>query len=215
MDTTTLEVQTRVGDVKPKELLAKNFIPAVYYGKGIENQNLQVDYQTFRRLFRAAGSNTIIDLNIDGGKKAKVLVHEISKHPVTDQITHIDFINVRMDQELHTEIPVVLFGTAAVVKELGGVIMHTLTELKVKCLPKDLVHDIQVSIEPLTDFHISIRVGDLVLPPGITVLNGPEEVIVTGIAPKVEEEAPIAEAAATDAAAGDAAAAPATDQKAE
>lgn len=191
MDTMNLDVQSRTQGVRAKDLLANDVIPAVYYGNGVENQNLQVDYQTFRRLFRAAGTNTIIDLNIDGDKKAKVLVHEIAKHPVTDKITHIDFINVRMDQEIHTNIPIELTGTAPAVKELGGVLMNNLTELEIKCLPKDLIHNIQVSVESLNEFHISIRVKDLQLPPGLTVMNNPEDVVATVIAPRVEEEAPV------------------------
>lgn len=213
MDTMSLDVQTRENGLKAKELLAKNVIPAVYYGKGVENQHLQVDYQTFRRLFRAAGTNTIIDLSIDGDKKAKVLIHEVLKHPVTDLIAHIDFINVRMDQELHTHIPLVLTGTAPAVKELGGVLMHHLTELEVKCLPKDLIHDFEVSIESLVDLHTSIRVKDLTLPEGINVLNNPEDVVATIVAARVEEEAPVETEAVP--AEGTAEAAPAEGEKAE
>ena len=188
MDTMTLEVQTRNKTLRAKDLLNQNLIPIEYYGKGVENKSFQVDYQTFRRLFRVAGTNTIIELSLEGKEKISALVHDIQRDPVTDNIKHVDFINVRMDQEIQTKVPVVLTGNAPAVKEQGGILMHHLHEVEIKCLPKDLVHSFEVSVESLVDFHSFVRVKDLVVPEGVTIMNGEEDLIATVVAPRVEEE---------------------------
>ena len=190
MDTMTLEVQLRDKNLRAKDLVNQNLIPLEYYGRGVENKSFQVDYQTFRRLFRAAGTNTIIELNVAGKDAINVLVHDLQRDPVTDNIKHVDLINVRMDQEIHTKVPVELIGTAPAVKEQGGILMHHLHEVEIKCLPKDLVHGFSVSVESLSDFHSFVRVKDLEVPEGINILNGEEDLIATVVAPRTEEEEP-------------------------
>lgn len=207
METLSLSVTTRDLSKKASDLRRADLIPLEYYGTGVKNKSLQVDYQTFRKLYRVAGTSAVIELNIDGKEKENVLVHDIDKDPVTDHIMHVDLINVRMDQVLHTHIPLEFTGVCPAVKELGGVLTHKLTEIDVKCLPKDLVHSITVSVEPIVDYHTFVRVKDLNVPAGITVLNDPEEVVASASALRVEEEETAT--SAIDTAAAEAAAAPA------
>lgn len=199
----TLELGARDKGARARDLLASSLIPCEFYGKGVENMSLQVDYQTFRKVFRVAGTNMILALKVEGKDPVNALVHEIQYDPVTDMIKHIDFMNVRMGETLHTKIPVELVGVAPAVKELGGMLMHHLNEIEVKCLPKDLIHKIEVNIESLVDFHVAIKVQDLKVPSTLEVLNDPEDMVVTAIAPRVEEEsdetAETAEAAEGDA----------------
>ncbi|MBI2634789.1 50S ribosomal protein L25 [Candidatus Peregrinibacteria bacterium] len=192
MDIMTLELQSRTKEIRAKDLLRSSVIPAEYYGRGIQNKSLQVDYQTFRKLYRQAGGNTLIELNVDGKEKMTVLVHQVAFDPITDEITHIDFINVRMDQEIHTKIPLKFVGVSPAVKELGGIIVPNITELEVNCLPKDLVHSIEINIAPIIDFNHPIRVQDLVLPSGIKALHDLGEIVVTAVPPQEEEEATVA-----------------------
>ena len=202
MEILALNLQTRDKNEKVKDLRKSNLIPAEFYGKGVENKSLQVDYQTFRRLFRQAGGNTVLELNVDDGKeKYNALVHEVSYHPVTDVMTHIEFINVSMNEEIHTHIPLKFVGMAPAVKELAGVLVHNLDQIEVKCLPKDMIHDIEVNIESLVDFTNSIHVGDLNVPSKITVLTPADQLVLSVIAPRIEVEAPV-EAAAAPAAEG-------------
>lgn len=193
MDIVKLDVQTRSGQ-KAKEVLAEGMIPVEFYGKGVENKSLKVDYQTFRRAFNKAGSNTIVELNVDGKETINVLIHQVDRHPVSDLMTHVDVVNVVMGQELHTQIPLEFVGTAPAVKEEGGTFMAQLSEVEVKCLPKDLIHSIEVNIESLVDFHTSIKVADLKVPDTITILNDPEDAV-AGVAAPREEEAEAAPAA--------------------
>ncbi|MCK9186671.1 50S ribosomal protein L25 [Candidatus Gracilibacteria bacterium] len=191
MDAITLEVQSRNAEENAKNLLAQGFIPAEFYGKGMENLSFKMDYQTFRRVFVKAGSNTIIDLVIDGKKGPNVLVGEVQYHPVNGDMIHVDFRNVKMDQEITTQIPLAFVGTAPAVKTLAGIFMAKMDEVEVKCLPSALVHSIEVSIDSLEDFHCYVRVKDLKVPAGIVVLNEPEDVVAVVVAPRAEEEAPV------------------------
>lgn len=212
MEILALNLQTRDKNDKVKDLRKSNLIPAEFYGKGVENKSLQVDYQTFRRLFRQAGGNTVLELHVDDGKETyNALVHEVSYHPVTDVMTHIEFINVSMNEEIHTHIPLKLVGMAPAVKELAGVLVHNLDQIEVKCLPKDMIHDIEVNIESLVDFTNSIHVGDLNVPSKITVLTPADQLVVSVIAPRVEVEAPVEAAAAP----AEGAAAPEAEKKEE
>lgn len=188
-----LEVQTRDKSEKAKNLLAEGFVPIEFYGKGIENMSLKVDYQEFRKLFRVAGSNTVVTLSIDGGKsKADSIVHDVSYHPVTDKIVHVDFVKIKMDEAINAGIPVVLTGVSPAVKDLGGTLMQNLDEIEVKCLPGDLIQNIEVNIDSIEDFNSFVRVKDLQLPGTLEVISDPEEVVVTAVPPKEEEE-PVAE----------------------
>ena len=185
----TLEVQSRDAVMKAKNLLKGNLIPMEFYGKGVENKSLQVDYQTFRKLFRVAGSNTVLELNVDGGKeKLPAIVHHVHYDPITDKIAHVDFMNVRMDVAIHATVPVELVGMSPAVKEEAGILMHHLHEVEIKCLPKDLIHNIEVDIAPLVDFHTTITVADLQVPEAVEITNNPEDVVANVAAPKTQEQ---------------------------
>ena len=150
--------------------------------------SLQVDYQEFRRAYKAGGTNTILELSVDEGKeKFNVLIHDMNFDPVTDVIRHVDLINVRMGQKLTTKIPLEFVGTAPAVKELGGVLVYHLNEVEIECLPKDLIHSVEVNIESLADFHTYIRIKDLSFPETIAVLHEEEDVVINAVAPREEE----------------------------
>lgn len=187
----TLEVQSRNGEMKAKELLRNDILPLEYYGRGVENRSLQVDYQSFRRALRQAGKNTVIELVVDGKDKLNVLVHEIQKDPITDKMTHIDLINVDMKKELTATVPLHFVGTAPAVKELGGILQTPLTKVEITCLPKDLIHSIDVDVTVIKDFNTSIHLSDLKLPEGVQFATDLSLAVASVVPPKglVVEEA--------------------------
>ncbi len=188
MDNAVLEAQVRDKALAAKNVRKQDMIPANYYGHGVENVSLMMDYQTFRRLFRKAGENTVITLKIDGVGDKKVLVHHVEYHPVTDAYNHVEFINVRMDEKVTTHVAIHLEGTAPAVKDLGGVLMQNLDELEIKCLPGDLIHEVSISVESLVDFHTALHVSDLKVPGNIEVLNDPDQTVASVQAPREEED---------------------------
>ena len=186
-ETLILPAVPRDKSIKTKNLRKKSLIPAEYYGHGIENLSIQMDYQTFRKIYRVAGENTIIDLKIEGLGDKKVLVHQVDYHPLSDDFTHVEFINVRMDEEVTTNVPIELEGQAPAVKELAGVLVQSLDEIEIRCLPTDLIHSVTLSVESLVDFHTSLHVSDIKLPDTVTLLTDPETTVASVSPPREEE----------------------------
>lgn len=195
MDTLVLQAETRQLSQKPKALRGLGRVPAVYYGKGQENQVFTLGAQEFRKVFKKAGENTVIELSIDG-KTTPVLVHEVQYDPVSDELVHVDLIHVDMKKEVTASVKIVTTGVCPAVKNLGGILDILKHEVEIKCLPKDLIHEIVVDVTPIVDFHTSIHVKDLKVPSGIKILGNPEDAVVTATPPRKEEEVAPAAAAA-------------------
>lgn len=195
MEKLLLQATIRTPEESAKDVIASGYVPAEYYGHGVKNISLKVEYEALRKVYRRAGGNTIVELEVDGKEKKNVLIHQVQTNPITDRLTHIDFMNVKMTEKITTEIPLRFEGMSLAVKDQGGTLVTHMDTLSVECLPGDLVHDIEVNIEPLVDFNVYIRVKDLVVPQGITVLDDAEAVVVNAVPPRKEEEvvAPVAE----------------------
>lgn len=194
METLVLNAHIRSTDEKAHRVRKAGLIPAEYYGRGVKNQSLALPYQDFRRLYKKAGSNTVVELKVDGGKNINVLIHRVDFEPVMGTIQHVELTNVRMDEEVTTMVPVRLDGQAPAVKELAGVLVQPVDEIEVRCLPAHLIHEIVLNIEPLVDFNAALYVKDLQLPSTLTLLSDPETILAYVEAPRAEEEeAPAAE----------------------
>lgn len=187
MESLLLKAVKRDGSLSAKDIRKMKLIPAEYYGHGVGNLSLSLPYQDFRRTYKKAGGNTIIDLEIEGNGQKKVLVQNVDFHPVSDMFTHVEFINVKMDEEIVTEVPIILEGLAPAVKELQGTLVQSLDNIEVKCLPGDLIHEVKLNVESLVDFNHSLHVSDIVLPPKITLLTNPTTTVATVVAPREEE----------------------------
>lgn len=198
-----LDAEIRDPALKAKSFRSSGRVPAVYYGRGKQGKSLALNYQKFLKIFTKAGENTIIELLIDG-KKTPVLVHDVQYDPVSDHIQHVDFIHVDMDKEVMTFVKVNIVGTAPAVKNLAGILDVQKHGIKIKCLPKDLIHQIDVDVSGIIDFHTSIHVKDLVVPKTIKVLDKPNDTVVTVVPPRKEEETKPAAALPTEGAAASA-----------
>lgn len=192
MDQYALDVQARDTAQRAAVVRRNKMIPAVVYGHGFDNLHLQMDYQTFRRTFEKATFSTIINLSLDGKDAIPVLVHDVQYHPVTDEIVHVDFYKVNMNEKVTTHIALEFVGESEAVK-LGALLNTAKQDVEVSCLPTALVHNIEVDIAPLAEVGDTIRVGDIVAPEGVEILDNPEEPVVSAIEPKVSEEPDTAE----------------------
>jgi len=131
------------------------------------------------------------------GQSAKVLVREIQTHPRRQGPIHVDFYAVSLQEKLRVEIPVQLTGESPIVKLGDADVLHTLHEIEVECLPTDIPEPFVVDISGLEQIDDEVRVRDLKVPPGVTLLVEPDELVVKITHRrelKVEEEAPAVEA---------------------
>ncbi|MFH1012412.1 MAG: 50S ribosomal protein L25 [Candidatus Peregrinibacteria bacterium] len=203
MQTLDLEVtQGKYPDVRSARRADR--VPMVYYGKGVKNTNFSADYQEFRRTYKKGGKSTIIKLVNENKQEFPVLIHEIQYHPVTDRILHVDVIAVDMNKPITTHIPLLFTGVSPAVKEEGGIFVKSRDSVAVKCLPKDLVYEIEVDISSLASFGNSLTVADIKVPAGIEILDA-KDVNIAGVSAPRDIEAEEAAMAAADAAAAAAA----------
>ena len=186
-------------------LRAAGKLPAVVFGRGLDSDSVTIDAHEFENLRRHAGANTLIDLSVDGGKAAPVLVYGVQTHRVTRRPLHVDLYVVRMTEELTVDVPLVSEGISAAVEDAGGTLLHTIDSVRIRALPDHLPQSIHYSIESLRTFDDAIHVSDLVIPEDATLLTDGDEVVAKVLPPRVEEEPVVAEAAEGEEAEGEAA----------
>ena len=188
----------RTGKGAARSARREGRIPGVLYGHGEESVALSVDAHSFDRLLHEVSvENTLIDLEVDGRSPVKVLVREVQRHPFLNQILHVDFFHISMEEKITVEVPVVLKGTPAGVRLKGGIVDHAMRELEVLCLPGDIPERIELDVSAL-DIGDSVRVSDVSLP-NVQIPGDPERAIVSVVPPTVIEEVaaePAAEVAA-------------------
>lgn len=163
------------------------YIPAVLYGKGHENLNLQVPVKDFNKAFEMAGESTLIYLNVDG-QAFPTIIHDIARDPVKDNILHADFYKVRLDEKIKTKVPVVFEGQAPAVVELQGIFVRNINELEVEALPQNLPHEITINISTLKQFGDQILVKDIKLDSDVQIIADQDDIIATIQEPISEEE---------------------------
>lgn len=160
-------------------------VPGILYGHGEESVSVSVDALELNRLIQSISvENTIVDLKVKGEKDPfKVLIREVQRHPYRDDLLHIDFFHIAMDEKIHVEVPVILVGVPIGVKDKGGVIDHQLREIEINCLPANIPEKIEIDVSEL-DIGNSIHVEDLELP-DLEIQTDPDRSVVAVLAPTV------------------------------
>ncbi len=187
----TLELKSKKRELlgkKVKSLRKRGVVPAVVYGGKEAALPIELDAKEFGRIFKTAGETTLIKLSIDGENLKNVLIHDIGRNPLTDDINHVDFYEVKMDEKITAETPLIFFGDSPAVSDLGGILVKAMQEIKVRALPADLPHRIEVDISPLATFDDNILVKDIKLPEGVEVLENPDTSVAAVAQPRSEAE---------------------------
>jgi large subunit ribosomal protein L25 len=173
---------------RAKRLFASGKIPAVIYGRGTEPQAIQVVRNDFRKLYRAAGSSSLIDLTVAGGSAVKALIQEVQVNIISLEPAHVDFRQIDMKEELTVDVPLRFTGDCKAVKELGGTLVTPFDTIQVKCLPANLPHDLEVDITSLAAFDDELTVASIKVPPGVEILEDAASVIANISRPLTEDE---------------------------
>ena len=184
MKTYNLEATPRetVGRKASKNLRKQGLIPAILYGrmpidlpyqgtlsagekiveisnqKGIIVTDFTISFDGVRKLIYTPEIYTV-EIDIQGNKRVKAILKDIQFHPVTDNILHIDFLEVFDDKPVTFEVPVLLEGHALGVKA-GGKLNQIVRKLKVKGLATDIPEILKVNVEHL-ELGKVIKVGEL------------------------------------------------------
>src|SRR6202158_5636013 len=183
---------------RSRRLHREGKLAGIVYGHNTAATPLVLDRLEFQKVFIKSGRTHLVDLVVDGDRTEKVLVREIQTHPRRLGPIHVDFYQVNLEEKITVEVPIHLVGESAAVKRGDADILQPLHSLRVECLPSDIPEAFEVDLTPLEEIESELRISDITLPKGVTVLIDPEELVVKIIKKremKVEEEAPAVEAA--------------------
>ena len=196
MATTTLSarVRTDVGKGAARKLRSAKQVPGIIYGHSRAPQTLAIDeHELERMLDRFSAETTVVELNIDGST-SRTLIRDIQRHPFKRQILHVDFLELVAGELVTVDVPVVIVGTALGVRASGGVLDQIMREVSVEVDPSNIPNHIDVDVTEL-DLNDSLHVRDLRVPEGARVLDDSDATVCVVVPPRVEAEAPPAEAA--------------------
>ena len=183
--------QRAVTGKKVKALRREGIVPVHFYGRGTEPLALQVEAGVLRRLLPRVGRSVPLTVEVEGRSDQNIcFIREVQRHPVTEDLLHVDFVRVEATQMVTADVHVILSGDPPGVLDLGGTLVQPLQALQIESLPMNMPASIELDVSGLDDFEKSLRVSDIPTSPEVTILNDPEEMIARVQPPRVEEEEP-------------------------
>ena len=185
-----LKVITRkeTGRGSNRRLRASGKLPGVIYGKK-GSRPLIIEQTDFRVLWKAiAGVTALIQIDVEGDKPALSIIKEVQRDSRTDQFIHIDFHEVSTTERMQTNVAVHIIGESIGVKNEGALLEVFAHNLEIRCLPTDLPSTIDVDVSELHTGD-SVHIKDLKEIEGVEYLADPELLVVSCVAPAVQEEA--------------------------
>jgi large subunit ribosomal protein L25 len=179
-----VEAREQVGSRESRRLRRLGIVPGVLYGGG-EPVAIAVQERELRRALTGAGGlHSILDVEIDGkGETHASILKEYQVDPVRGYLTHVDLQEVRLDQPISASVSVQLVGgdDAPGVRE-GGVLSQPLREVNVEALPLEVPEHLDLDVSGM-EIGGTLRIADLPVPEGVTLLDDAESVVATVTAP--------------------------------
>ena len=179
------KIREKTGKVATKEVRRNGEIPAVLYGLK-DNLSFSVCPDNLKDILTAKGQNALIDLNLEGNKKRKVILKEFQSHPLKERWVHVDFLEVDVTKTVKVSVNVHLIGKSAGEK-MGGLVNQVIKSIQVECLPVDIPQSVDLDVTAVELGQV-LHVSDLSLPDKVKILHQPNEVILSVQLEKVKEE---------------------------
>jgi large subunit ribosomal protein L25 len=179
------KIREKTGKVATKEVRRNGEIPAVLYGLK-DNLSFSVCADNLKDILTAKGQNALIDLNLEGNKKRKVIIKEFQSHPLKERWVHVDFLEVDVVKPVKVNVDVHLIGKSAGEK-MGGLVHQVLKSIHVECLPTDIPQSVDLDVTAVELGQV-LHVSDLSIPDKVKILHEPNEAIVSVHLEKVKEE---------------------------
>ena len=193
------ELRTDHGKAASRRLRRTGKVPAVLYGGKDPAQQIALSHHEMaKHLETEAFYSHILTLKFDG-KEQQAVLKDIQRHPAQPVLMHFDFQRVYADVAIRMDVPLHFVGGEKCpgVKVDGGVVEHHMSQVTVECLPKDLPEFIEVDLSGMK-LNDAIHLSQLKLAPGVALVDlkhGDPSVAAVHVPRKIEEEAPVAEAA--------------------
>jgi len=193
MDKQILKAEERkVTGRKVKVLRKEGILPGNVYGKKVKSISLQIPLKDFEKAYKEVGETGLLTLLV-GKEEKPVLVHNVQLNPKTDEMLHVDFLQVDLKEKIEAEVPVEITGEAPAEKQGIGTVVQYINEIKVEALPADLPEKFTIDVSEMAEVDQAIKVSDLKVDKAkVEVKSDPEEIVVKVEPPQKEEvvEAP-------------------------
>ena len=165
------ETRTDLGKGASRRLRHTEKFPAVVYGAGKDPVSLTIDHKKFlHSLENEAFYSHILNLSVDG-KEEQVVLKDLQRHPAKIAVMHADFLRVSANEKLHMNVPLHFINAdASPGAQEGGLITHSITEIEIACLPKDLPEFLEVDLSSL-ELDKSLHMSNVTVPAGVELVE--------------------------------------------
>jgi len=178
-------LRSQSGKTSARRLRRDGRIPAIAYGKELPSVPLAVTPRGLTDILKSAhGQNSVVELSVEQ-KKLTVLLREYTVHPVTRELLHADFVEIKLDKPVDVEVPFICKGKAAGVV-LGGILRQVYRRLPIRCLPEQIPVVIEHDVTAL-NLGDHVKTADLTLPQGVAVRLPAEQTVAGVVAPEKEK----------------------------
>jgi large subunit ribosomal protein L25 len=176
------------GSRSARRLRRTGRVPGIIYGGDGGPQLFAVDGRILRNTLARSGA--ILEVAVDGGDTAPVLVKDVQRHPVRGHAIHVDLLRVDMKVAIQTHVTLELVGAdqAPGVIE-GGVLSQGVVEINIEALPGDIPDSLQFDVSEL-EMNATATLAELTPPAGVTLLDDPDETVLATVTPPSREPEP-------------------------
>lgn len=166
-----------------RQLRREGFVPGVVYGQG-DNVMFSAPAKELLKILKAkGGSHHIIRTKFTGDKRERAaMIKKLDVHPITDELTHLDLMEIDINKPLRLKVELEFVGTARGVKEKGGVLKVYLKKVDVECMPSDIPDAITVSITDM-DLGEVLHVKDIKTDAKVKILNDADAAVISIVVP--------------------------------
>jgi large subunit ribosomal protein L25 len=183
------EKRQEIGKGGARKLRREGLLPAVIYSKGHATPIKLQKKEMGRLISSGVGEHALLNIELSNGNgktyNHHVLIKDYQADPVTDELLHVDFIEVSLKEKISIMVPIVITKEPAGIKK-GGIMEQHLREVEVECLPTQIPDGIEIDAGFIEIGH-SLHVSDLRSPQGVKIITDPDEVVLTVLEPRVEE----------------------------
>ena len=183
-----LQIQKRTTEGKKvKTLRNQGITPIHLYGSEFDSASMQVKMSELIDILNLAGFSSPITLN-DGKNDIIAFAREVQRHPLTEQILHVDFQIVGKDDQVEVEVPINLIGESSAVKNLGGVLIKLMETIRVSSKVDSVPKSLELDISVIESLEQSILVGEIEIAEGVQIVSDETFAVARVIPPRIEVE---------------------------
>jgi large subunit ribosomal protein L25 len=188
----------KVGSVYAQRLRKQGRLPAVIYGHKLDPVAISVDEKEI--LTHLRHGTHVLTIEVQGAKPETCLVKELQFGYLGDNVIHVDFARVDLEEEVEVAVHLNFVGEPHAAQQAGAILSHDVTSLDVRCRVDAIPDEIKVDLNRMGEGTV-LTIADITLPPGVTAVDDPETPVAHVAYVKKEEEAVVGEEAEVEAAA--------------